>query len=97
MGSTYEIYKELTNLKASKITKKNPMGLSTISTIVLNDSDKVNAVLGDNEEVFFELESQDLWLQVVFHMHHLDELLIYGVTEVRIEKTELLQNLKKKL
>ena len=57
MGSTYDMYKGLRNLQASKIMKKNMLNTTNQSTIVLNDSDKVNVVLVDGEEVFFELES----------------------------------------
>lgn len=64
MGSTYELYKGLTELKASRILKKtnsSPGGSGELS-----DTDKVSVVLSDNEEVLFELESKDIWLQVAF-------------------------------
>lgn len=54
-------------------------------------------VLEDGEEVFFDLESHDLWLQVVFNMLNKKEVIIYGSTELRIEKNEKLSTLKKKL
>jgi|LauGreDrversion4_2_1035121.scaffolds.fasta_scaffold383584_3 hypothetical protein len=61
MGSTYELYKGLSGLQASKIIKKN---VSPVNVFAggLNDSDKVSVVLSDGEEVQFELESKDIWL-----------------------------------
>ena len=47
--------------------------------------------------MLFDLESYDLWLQVVFQLLHIDELLIYGKTEIKIEKHERIEDLKKKL
>jgi hypothetical protein len=63
----------------------------------LQDDDRVESVLADGEEVLFELESYDQWLHVIFNMLNRDKLLVYGSTEFRIEKTEQLSNLKKKL
>lgn len=93
MGSTYDLYKGLRNLQASKIVRR----LLPTASQVLVDSDKVKDVLADGEEVLFELESQDVWIKVVFHMYNLDELLTYSFTEVRVEKSESLIDLKKKL
>ena len=45
----------------------------------------------------FDLESHDLWLKVVFHLLNMEELLIYGMTELRIEKNEKMEDLRKKL
>lgn len=61
------------------------------------DNDLVVNVLSDGEEVYFELESYDLWLLVIFNLFSEDNLLIYGNAEFRIEKHERLENLKKKL
>ena len=69
MGATYDMYKGLRNLQASKIMRKvipaaanQPPQMVTLS----NDGEKVNSVLHDGEEVFFEMESQDVWLKVMF-------------------------------
>ncbi len=64
---------------------------------MLDDEALVKSVLTDGEDVYFDLESYDLWLQVVFHLLHKDELLIYGMTEVRIEKNEPIEYLRKRL
>lgn len=57
----------------------------------------MTTVLHDNEEVFFELESFDLWLHVVFNMYSEQEPLVYGTTEFRIDKNEKISDFKKKL
>ena len=64
---------------------------------MLLDHEVVAEVLLDSEEIVFELESFDLWLTVVFNMLNQKELVIYGSTEFRIEKSEKLHSLKKKL
>ena len=74
MGSTYEMYKGLRNLQASKIVRKLVINNLQQTLVVSNDSDTVMTVLQDGEEIFFELESEDLWLQVAFHMYTLDGL-----------------------
>ena len=90
MDFNYDTYCGLRNLQASKIVKKQ-------TNQVLMDDEIVKSVLSDGDEVLFELESLDLWLQVVFHFLHKEELLIYGMTEIRVEKQEKLEDLKKKL
>lgn len=72
MSSTYEMYKGLRNLQACKIVRKLVINSLLQTIIVNNDSDTVMTVLQDGEEIFFELESEDLWLQVAFHMYTLD-------------------------
>ena len=64
---------------------------------MLHDPEVVADVMEDGEEIFFELESFDLWLTVVFNMLNQKELVIYGSTEFRIEKGERLNSFKKKL
>ena len=64
---------------------------------LLQDFEIVGNVLHDSEEVLIELESFDLWLTIVFNMFNSEELVIYGSAEIRIEKTEKLSSLKKKL
>lgn len=115
MGSTYELYKGLTELKASRIRKKaanSPGG----NVEAFGDSDKVSLVLSDNEEVYFELESKDIWLQVAFQMFTKSDAMLatplrqafsnpdparklmnYGVTEIRVEKQQSLDEMKKVL
>ncbi|CDW82427.1 UNKNOWN [Stylonychia lemnae] len=90
MESSYELYRNLRNVQASQIIRRSTQAF-------LDDSDLVIDVLQDNEEIYFELESHDLWLHVVFNMFSDTELLVYGTTEFRIEKFETLQVLKKKL
>jgi hypothetical protein len=94
MGATYEIYKGLRNLQASKIVRKFMANGVSQSLIVANDSDKVNVVLQDGEEVFFELESQDLWLHVAFHMYTLEPL---NVTPMGFKSNFLEQSMREEL
>lgn len=58
MGSTYELYKGLRNLQASKIVKKDgPSNPAAANFVQIKEGDVVSAVLKDGEEVYFELES----------------------------------------
>ena len=88
--SAYELYRGLRNLQASKIWKKT-------NGQMLFDEEVVNKVLKDGDEILFELESYDLWLTVVFHLLHKSEPYIYGMTDIRIEKNEKIEDMKKKL
>ena len=90
MESNFELYRNLRELKATKIVKK-----ATGAT--LGDEDSVDSVLADGEEVLFELESKDLWARVIFNMYSRDKLLVYGATEFRVEKRERLMDFKRKL
>ena len=54
-------------------------------------------MLVDNEEVFFELVSSDIWLQVIFQMKEADDIFTCGVTEFKIDKLDTLDVLKKKV
>jgi hypothetical protein len=63
----------------------------------LNDDEIVSTVLVDGDEVLFDLESFDLWLKIAFNLMHKEELWIHGMTEVRMEKSENVRSLKKKL
>lgn len=63
MELNYEAYSGLKNLQASRIIKKGALTF-------LQDEELVKSVLNDGEEILFELESNDLWLQVVFHLLH---------------------------
>lgn len=93
MEYTYEIYRGLKNLQACRIFKR----LHNNHIQFLQDEEIVKQVLEADDEVFFELESNDLWIQVAFQLFHLDELYIYGMTEVKVDKAEKLEDLKKKL
>ncbi len=64
---------------------------------VLNDNQSVKDVLVDNEEVFFELVSSDIWLQVIFQMKEQDDIITCGVTEFKMDKSDTLDCLKKKV
>jgi len=90
MESNFELYRNLRELKATKIVKK------ATNTLLL-DEDTVESVLVDGEEVMFELESFDQWIRVIFNMYNCDKLMIYGATEFRVDKTEQLLAFKKKL
>lgn len=61
------------------------------------DQDLISTHLADGDEVFFEINSDDLWLQIVFQLYDMDELLIYGVAEFIIDKRETLEDMEKKL
>jgi DNA-directed RNA polymerase beta subunit len=45
----------------------------------------------------FDLESDDIWLHVVMAMFGDSELIIYGSTDLRVDKREKLKKLKTKL
>eukprot|EP00347_Sterkiella_histriomuscorum_P017278 403349996 len=90
MECSYEQYRNLRNIKASYIRTK-------FMQHRLNDNDKASDVLEDNDEVLFELESQDLWLNVLFNMYSQQQLLVYGTTEFRINKSEKFSDVKKQL
>ncbi len=68
MESTFEIYKGLTGVMASKMIKVR--GAANTGGIVtgFNDEDLVSSVMHDGDEVSFELMSQDFWLKVLFRM-----------------------------
>lgn len=53
--------------------------------------------LEDNDEVEFDLESNDIWLHIVLTLFEGKELMVYGSAEVRVDKSELLSSLKVKL
>lgn len=72
MGSTYEMYKGLRNLQANKIVRKLVINNLMQTVTVNNDGDTVMGLLQDGEEIFFELESDDLWLQIAFHIYTID-------------------------
>lgn len=55
MEYTYEIYRGLKNLQATKIVKRS-------NNQILNDDDVVKNMLSDGEEVFFDLDSNDIWI-----------------------------------
>ena len=90
IGSTEKRFSGLTNLRASSINKKNPL-------ITLQDEDIAVNVLSDNDEIEFDLESDDIWLHVVMAMFGDSELIIYGSTDLRVDKREKLKKLKTKL
>lgn len=55
MESNFELYRNLRSLSATKIIQKS-------TNMHLLDSEIVETVLFDGEEVLFELESSDIWL-----------------------------------
>ena len=83
IGSTEKRFSGLTRLRASSLNKKN-------SVIPLLDHELAVDVLNDNDEIEFDLESDDLWLHVVMALFGDEELIIYGSTDVRVDKRELL-------
>ena len=86
---TEKRFNNLTNLRASSLNKKN-------STIPLLDTDLAVDVLNDNDELEFDLESNDIWLHIVLALFSNDEMMVYGSTEVRVDKQEQLSSLKVK-
>ena len=54
-------------------------------------------MLNDGDEVFFDLISADLWINVTFQIKELDEIVTCGIVEFKMEKTDTLDFLKKKI
>ena len=90
MESNYELYRNLRGLKAEYVIKKNRQQK-------LEPKEIVKDVLTDGEEVLFELQSNDLWLRIKFNLFDRDQLIIYGSTEMRVDKHETVLEMKKKL
>ena len=63
----------------------------------LNDSQKVQDVLNDGDDVFFELVSADMWVKVIFQIKELNEIMTCGIVEFKMENTDTLEFLKKKI
>ncbi len=87
---TEKRFNNLTNLRASYLNKKG-------SDQALIDTDLAVDVLEDNDEIEFDLESNDLWLHIVLTLFTGKELMVYGSAEMRVDKRELLSSLKVKL
>lgn len=69
--STFEMYNGLTKMRATNLvknyrpSKEGPLD-ENLAHLALNDEDKVTEVLNENDEVYFELVSQDIWLKFIF-------------------------------
>ena len=96
MQQSYDLFNKLDMVRATSVIKASAR--ATLNKALALECE-VKEHLADGDEVLFQIDSINFWLCVNFNLFtdRGDKPLMEGSIEIRVDKAEKMQNIKKKL